>query len=101
MNERIAELSKSDDPEIQVWIAVQARIQEKFKPYLLRNEQDLFKGASENDEASVLELKNLAARDLYPGKKVAVGNDTQSSTLLMISFLILPQALILKFSKTS
>ncbi|TFJ81149.1 hypothetical protein NSK_007495 [Nannochloropsis salina CCMP1776] len=49
MNEKIAELSKSEDPEIQ----------------------DLFKGASENDEASVLELKNLAARDLYPGRKLA------------------------------
>jgi len=26
MNEKIAELSKSDDPEIQVWIAVKVRI---------------------------------------------------------------------------
>lgn len=30
--------------------------------------QALFKGAKKNDQASVMELQNMVAKDFYPGK---------------------------------
>ncbi|KAM3567729.1 hypothetical protein VYU27_010132 [Nannochloropsis oceanica] len=53
MNTKLVELSKSDDPEILA----------------------LFKAAGENDEASIMELQNMVAADLYPGVDVSVMRD--------------------------